>query len=126
MGSLLWQVPLLPSTKATAVVASGEDLPNGVQTATVAAAASGQPRLAKGWDVLETEFAGLEGTVADKFQIADSNAVNSRICESRTDCFIRLGVGTRTKMKDWDKQDGSDSPEDDAISGSDSEGLGDW
>ena len=29
-------------------------------------------------------------------------------------------------MKDWDKQDGSDSAEGDAISGSDSEGLGDW
>ena len=64
--SLLWQVPLLSPKRATPVGASAKDLPGGKQTAAVTAAASGQPRLAKGWDVLEADFAGLEGTVVDK------------------------------------------------------------
>ena len=67
------------------MVGTARDLANGVQNAAVAAAASGQPRLAKGWDVLETEFAGLEGTAAGKMQITDTNAAHSRICESLVD-----------------------------------------
>jgi hypothetical protein len=50
--------------------------------------------------------------------------------ESNTPCafeFISPGAGSSsTKMKDWDKAVESDDVIDEAMSGSESEGLGDW